>query len=108
MEIEKEIIKPAINKSEEKQIVKIIICDFCEKELKVIYHCLCCGRDVCNKHMTEVYDYGDYSDKYCKICYNLIFNEYKQERENIIKKYDEDIDYLNEKIKAESLAEILF
>jgi hypothetical protein len=106
MQIEKEIIKSAINIPEVKKIIKIIVCDFCESRSK--YTCICCGRDICKKHMTAVYDFGDYPERYCKICYDLIFNKYKQERENIIKKHDNDIDSLDEKIKKESLDEIIF
>jgi len=84
------------------EVIEKIICDVCKlKEAKKV--CQFCGRHICKEHMVEIYDYGDYPDRFCSICNELLFKKYCKEFDDIEKEYEEKIDKLNEKVKKESL-----
>jgi hypothetical protein len=88
--------------------IVVYTCDICQKKFYepycAIFKCFHCGRDVCKKHLIEEYGCGDHPDRYCVFCHDLIFGKYVQRRKEIEKQYEDDLEYLDERIRQESLA----
>mgnify|MGYP001503139107 CR=1 FL=1 len=52
--------------------VKYFFCDDCKKEVDTLTHCDKCDGQFCVKCIIEEYNGGDYYDKYCKKCWNIM------------------------------------
>lgn len=86
------------------------VCDFCDKTVPDhgsygwYPHCSICQRDTCRDHnKIEPYDYSDYPDWFCEICYDLRFNEHQEKYLDMINRHDEEKEAFMNKLKEESL-----
>ncbi|MFA5068078.1 MAG: hypothetical protein WC466_08620 [Candidatus Izemoplasmatales bacterium] len=68
--------------------VKQVFCDICGKETFQHKECCMCHKDLCKDHIAvRIWD-GDYSDCYCKSCWD-IGDYYRKEIERLENKISE-------------------
>lgn len=86
------------------EIIKYVYrCDLCENE--TIHHrtCSICGRDICPACTRfDPRDRGDYSEKYCDICFN-IGGKYLEQMSKEEEKYDAIIENLEQEWRDEAI-----
>lgn len=93
---------------------EVYTCDFCGYKTdgtgwsKGMRICTICERHVCSKwekpcFRLDPHHDGDYLDPYCPVCYNLRFEKYSKEIEDIEEKAYNEKDAIIERIKKESL-----
>jgi hypothetical protein len=71
-------------------------CDFCDKIIDN-RRCIICERNICDKHIVfDNRDYGDYPDRYCKICW-YIGEPYRAKMKEIEIEAEKQTEELNSK-----------
>ena len=88
--------------------IEVVYCDICQlnnKSTIAVDKCYICDRDICYKHTAYNHNSSDdYPDHLCPICYKLKFgSEFNARRYAIERKYEIDLETLDEDIKKASL-----